>query len=1682
MCIVLGVSVEDPLSTRLIGIEDPLSAKHQRTVKGLAECKASASNIRRIQVKDIVKEVEDYLKTYSSAEMDISWVDIMPTNDTINTTNITNVAQNAVDEKLPKILDSRRGSHVINVHAFEKDDFTSWKVRFLVFFDGLEPLPSYKILKMDHLYPCCLPNDVMKSVIKYKTAKEMWNDIILAHEGPYDTRDTKIVALRLMFNAFKALESEKVNGTYTRLKCLLNDIGNNGVNIPQAEVNATFNEKGKGDKGKSEKGLIAELFNWDDESVSSEDDGTTKIKAFMTIAQDAPSVRKANARSCQWVEITMKKDEISKLKKVIEKWTCRKVTLDQLLSEQVPGNIVKALRGIGRRKENNISKEIIFTKADESSSELAPEITPDSKSEYDTQEPLPPLPKLIRQNPLTKPKSPAVQISCPDKKADSSTEQLLLTLMEEVKGLKNHIKIPSDTSAFESQANTSKPSKQKAWYGPCKHYRLKNYLSGDCYSKPKCSTCDDCEFHHGCEIYGSIAHEIADCPKNLRNNRKPKVANKQSTEHTKNWFTKGTNLCENICAGLPKEESGPKVVFGDNSSDDTEGYGSVNCKGITFTRVAYVNGLKHNLISVSQLCDANFKVLFTKTQGTIFNQNDELVLIAPKRRDVSFPDDEFLKPRCRDTQGQRFRSCTSSSIAKFHSEMKPKKLVESLEEEGCVSAMQEKLNQFERNKQPHGFGSEFLNHVCKLDKALYRLKQAPRAWYQANLKESHLAVKRIFRYLKGTPNLGLWYPLGSGFDLKAYSDSYYDGCNLDRKSTSGGCQILGENAIAISKNAMLHSKTKHIDIRYHFTRDHILKGDIEPYFVPTDLHRADIFTKPLAEPSFTRLVAELIPKKETVEVGPATLRIVDEDHPSLSSSTLINSSPVKVKYFSPRWKPRAPTTKRPRKKKILALTEPEVLKTSRIATSSSSQATHLQPVEEFMAIPDTTKSLDASKSVEVQGNQPKTVDAEKFVKSFKVVTHNVDEQPADIDLGESDADSDLHSMTDDELVSLTGFETADSDTQNFVTKEHLADNLDATSDGDVALPNASTGLSALSDPFDHLQKELTTLSIKVDQLESNISEKVIVEIKAYVPSLISDTVKEILPGEKDLEDEPPAMKLKVLIPIPSIPAPTPLSSYIPKHLTKPSHEKLSIKQFTDHLFKTTSSSYSLSPLRELTPPRNVTKGNYVRAQTQKIAEYEEKKAKMIKEYNKCIYERADKFPITKIHYRVSSSQDPTMRIPRDHDPLNVMVLRDNFNWVISQAKKLGVSPPPVLENFGLSVEDKKRKRSEILHQVFMKENIIVDVMHRNLIPPSSVEGKKGLVIREPKAGFFYYNGNFDLVFQRESEFHITSTDQLISVQKDIIQDSPEQKKLKGLAKCKASASNIKRIHVKDNFKEVEDYLKTYSSTWLDVTWKCRSPVCWADVGDAQLTGPKLIHETTENIVQIKQRIQAAQDRQKSYADVMHNPLEFHVGDRVMLKVSHWKGVVRFGKRRKLNPRYIGPFKVLAKVGTVAYRLELPKHLSKFHSTFHVSNMKKCLFDEPLAISLDEVHIDDKLRFIKEPVEIMDCEVKRLKQNRIPIIKVRCNSRLGPEFTWEREDRFGRTLNLWQSSCILVHFPVIIFLVRGGAVVRELKFSIISRIVVVDDTPIVSDKLDRVTFAFHKEDTVARKNLSFVNLG
>ncbi|KAF5801008.1 putative nucleotidyltransferase, Ribonuclease H [Helianthus annuus] len=184
--------------------------------------------------------------------------------------------------------------------------------------------------------------------------------------------------------------------------------------------------------------------------------------------------------------------------------------------------------------------------------------------------------------------------------------------------------------------------------------------------------------------------------------------------------------------------------------------------------------------------------------------------------------------------------------------------------------------------------------------------------------------------------------------------------------------------------------------------------------------------------------------------------------------------------------------------------------------------------------------------------------------------------------------------------------------------------------------------------------------------------------------------------------------------------------------------------------------------------------------------------------------------------------------------------------------------------------------------------------------------------------------------------------------------------------------------------------------------KCRSPVCWAEVGEVQLSGPEIVFQTTDKIVQIRERLKAARDRQKSYADPKRKDLHFEVGEKVLLKVSPWKGVMRFGKKGKLSPRYIGPFEVIERVGSVAYKLNLPEDLNGIHNVFHICNLKKCFADESLVIPHTDVHIDESLKFIEKPLSIEDRQVKKLRRKHVPIVKVKWDARRGPEYTWEVE--------------------------------------------------------------------------------
>ncbi|GJZ73065.1 putative reverse transcriptase domain-containing protein [Tanacetum coccineum] len=191
-----------------------------------------------------------------------------------------------------------------------------------------------------------------------------------------------------------------------------------------------------------------------------------------------------------------------------------------------------------------------------------------------------------------------------------------------------------------------------------------------------------------------------------------------------------------------------------------------------------------------------------------------------------------------------------------------------------------------------------------------------------------------------------------------------------------------------------------------------------------------------------------------------------------------------------------------------------------------------------------------------------------------------------------------------------------------------------------------------------------------------------------------------------------------------------------------------------------------------------------------------------------------------------------------------------------------------------------------------------------------------------------------------------------------------------------------------------EYCLASSSGWTKGTYESD----FGGYNEGILIGPELVLETTYKVVLIKEKLKDARDHQKSYVDFRRKPLEFEVGDHVLLKVSPWKGVVCFGRKGKLAPRYVRPFEILERIGLVVYMLRLPEELNSVHDTFHVSNLKKCLGNANLHVPLNEIEIDKTLRFVEEPVKIMNREIKSLKHSRIPLVKVRCNSKRGPEFT------------------------------------------------------------------------------------
>ncbi|KAK5784414.1 hypothetical protein PVK06_038937 [Gossypium arboreum] len=184
--------------------------------------------------------------------------------------------------------------------------------------------------------------------------------------------------------------------------------------------------------------------------------------------------------------------------------------------------------------------------------------------------------------------------------------------------------------------------------------------------------------------------------------------------------------------------------------------------------------------------------------------------------------------------------------------------------------------------------------------------------------------------------------------------------------------------------------------------------------------------------------------------------------------------------------------------------------------------------------------------------------------------------------------------------------------------------------------------------------------------------------------------------------------------------------------------------------------------------------------------------------------------------------------------------------------------------------------------------------------------------------------------------------------------------------------------------------------------RCRTPTCWTELGERQVLGPELVVDTESKVKLIRDRLKEASDRQKSYADLKRKEIEFAVGDMVFLKLSPWKKILRFGKKGKLSPRFIGPYRVLKRVGPVAYQLELPPELDRIHDVFHVSMLRRYRSDPSHVVPVEEIEVRTDLTFEEEPIQILDREVKVLRRKSVPLVKVLWRNHGREEATWESE--------------------------------------------------------------------------------
>ncbi|XP_049368379.1 uncharacterized protein LOC125833273 [Solanum verrucosum] len=182
-----------------------------------------------------------------------------------------------------------------------------------------------------------------------------------------------------------------------------------------------------------------------------------------------------------------------------------------------------------------------------------------------------------------------------------------------------------------------------------------------------------------------------------------------------------------------------------------------------------------------------------------------------------------------------------------------------------------------------------------------------------------------------------------------------------------------------------------------------------------------------------------------------------------------------------------------------------------------------------------------------------------------------------------------------------------------------------------------------------------------------------------------------------------------------------------------------------------------------------------------------------------------------------------------------------------------------------------------------------------------------------------------------------------------------------------------------------------------------APLCWSEVGERKLIGPKIVQQMKDKVKIIKDRLKISLERQKSFADLKRRDIEYQVGDKVFLKVSPWKKIMRFGQKGKVSPQFIGPYEILERVGPVAYKLALPTELDKIHNVFHISMLRRYRSDPSHVLPVESIEVNPDFTYNEEPIQIEAREVKKLRNKRIHLVKVLWRNHSGKEATWEREE-------------------------------------------------------------------------------